>query len=99
MMPTKLWLVALLAPAAMACTHAQAKATAEMPPLEMPAPPPREVQPTGVEGPHPVPLATEPARNPPSRLRPPAPRPEPPKNAEPPKAEQPPAIEAPKPAD
>jgi outer membrane biosynthesis protein TonB len=100
MMRKKLWFLALLAPAAVACTHAQAKTTLEMPPLEMPAPPPRDVQPIEIEQPQPVPLVTEPARNPPSRLRPPAPRPEPPKTAEPPKPEQPPPpVEPPKAAE
>ena len=98
-MSKKLWFLVLMAPVAAACTHAQAKATPEMPPLEMPAPPPRDVQPTEVEAPQPVPLATEPAHSPPVRPRPsaPPPRPEPPK-AEPPKPEPPPA-EPPKPVD
>jgi outer membrane biosynthesis protein TonB len=61
--------------------RAQAKATPELPPLAMPAPPPRDVEPAEVEAPQPVPLATEPARNAPARPRPatPAARPEPPK--------------------
>jgi outer membrane biosynthesis protein TonB len=97
--PRALWLVVALAAIAAGCTHAQAKATLEMPPLEMPAPPPRDVQPIEVEAPPPLPLVPEPARNPPARLRPPAPaaRPEPPK-PEPPKSEPPPA-ESPKPAE
>ena len=79
------------------CTHAQAKATPDMPPLAMPAPPPRDVEPSDVEVPPPVPLVAEPAHNPPARPRPtPAPRTEP--RPEPPKPEQPPA-EAPKPAE
>ena len=47
MMFKRLWLLVwlLLLPVAAGCTHAQAKTTPEMPPLEMPAPPPREVQP------------------------------------------------------
>jgi hypothetical protein len=98
MMSKKLWMFVLMAPVAAACTHAQAKATIEMPPLEMPAPPPRDVQPTEIEAPPPATLVTEPARNPPARLRPPAPvRAEPPKT-EPPKPEPPP-VEPPKPAD
>jgi outer membrane biosynthesis protein TonB len=98
-MSKKLWVLVLMAPLAAACTHAQAKTTLEMAPLEMPVPPPRDVQPTEVEAPQPVPLVTEPARNPPERLRPPAPpaRQEAPK-AEPPKPEPPP-VEPPKPAD
>ena len=66
----------------------------------MPAPPPRDVEPTEVEAPPPVPLVTEPARNPPaappSARRRPEPSPGP--TAEPPKPEPPPA-EPPKPAD
>jgi len=80
------------------CTHAQAKATPDMPPLAMPAPPPRDVEPSDVEAPPPVPLVAEPAHSAPARPRPaPAPKSEPPK-AEPPKPE-PPAAEAPKPAE
>ena len=70
MMSKTVWFVVLLAPLAAACTHAQAKATPEMPPLEMPAPPPRDVQPNDVEAPPPVSLVTEPAHNPPARPRP-----------------------------
>lgn len=97
MMTPKLWLFVLMAPVAAACTHAQAKATPEMPPLEMPAPPPRDFQPAEVEAPQPVPLVIEPARNPPERLRPAAPaaKPDAPK-AEPPKVETPPPVEPPK---
>jgi hypothetical protein len=80
------------------CTHPQAKATPEMPPLEMPAPPPRDVQPNEVEAPPPVGLATEPAHNAPVRTRPsPQPRAEAPK-VEAPKPEAPP-VEPPKPVD
>ena len=66
----------------------------------MPAPPPRDVEPTEIEAPQPVPLAVEPARNTPARPRPApsTPRPEPPK-AEPPKPEPPAAVEPPRPAD
>jgi outer membrane biosynthesis protein TonB len=79
------------------CTHAQAKSTPDMPPLNMPAPPPRDVEPSDVEVPPPLPLVAEPAHNPPARPRPtPAPRTEP--KPEPPKPEQPPA-EPPKPAE
>src|SRR5262245_7228963 len=92
-------LVALLASG---CARAQAaKTTPDGPPLDVPAPPPRDVELTGTEvAPSPVPLPQEPARNAPpaTRARPPAPResrPEPPKPAEPPKVETPP--EAPKP--
>ena len=99
MMSKKLWFLVLMAPLAAACTHAQAKTAPEMPPLEMPAPPPRDVEPSDVEAPPPVPLVAEPARNAPARPRPSTPqaRPEPPK-AEPPKPEPPP-VEPPKPVD
>jgi len=98
-MVKKLWFLVLMAPVAAACSHAQAKTTPEMPPLEMPVPPPRDVQPTEVEAPPPVPLVTEPAHNPPARLRPTPPaRTEPRPAAEPPKPEPPP-TEPPKPAD
>ncbi|HET6959505.1 MAG TPA: hypothetical protein VFI56_23090 [Vicinamibacterales bacterium] len=101
-MSKKLWFFVLMAPVAAACTHAQAKTTPEMPPLEMPVPPPRDVQPTEVEAPPPLPLVSEPAHNPPARLRPPAPaRTEPARPAaEPPKPAEPAPVEPPaKPAD
>jgi len=81
------------------CHRAHAKTLPESPPLEVPAVPPREVEPIEVETPQPMPLPQEPARTPSPRLRPPAreqaPRTEPPKT-EPPKPEQPP-VETPKP--
>ncbi len=103
MMSKKLWLLFLIAPLAAGCTHAQAKTALELPPLEMPAPPPRDVQPTEVEAPPPLPLVTEPAHNPPERLRPAPPAKAEPAKTEPPKPEQAPveppkaAEEAPKP--
>ena len=67
-----------------------------MPALEMPAPPPRDVEPAEVEAPPPVPLATEPARNTPARPRSSTPpRPEAPR-ADPPKPDLPPVVEPPK---
>ena len=96
---TFLWLL-VLTPLAAGCTRAQAKTTPDMPALEMPMPPPRDVELIDPEAPPPVPLVAEPARNTPARPRPappPPPRPEPPK-AEPPKPEPPP-VEAPKPAE
>ncbi|MCU1383108.1 MAG: hypothetical protein JWL71_1805 [Acidobacteria bacterium] len=98
-----LWLLVLLAPVGAACTHAQAKTTPDMPGLAMPAPPPRDVEPTEVEPPAPVPLVIEPARNTSPRPRPATPpvRIEP-KAPEPPKTEPPPAppvVEPPKPAE
>jgi hypothetical protein len=81
------------------CTHAQAKTAPEMPALEMPPPPPRDVEPNGAEAPPPVPLVAEPARNSAARQRP-AP---PPPKAEPAKVEaakpDPPLPEPSKPAD
>ena len=73
------------------CTHAQAKATPDAPPLNMPEPPPREVEIVDAEVPAPVPLVEEPARHAPTRPRPAptraeSPRQEPPK-PEPPKPE------------
>jgi hypothetical protein len=97
MMAKRLWFLVAIAPLAAACTHAQAKTTPDMPTLEMPAPPPRDVEPAEVDTPPPATLVTEPARDTPVR-RPvtPPPRPEPPK-AEPPRSEAPP--EPPKPAE
>ena len=95
--------VALLAPLVTGCMHAQAKTTPDAP-LDMPAPPPREAEPTETEAPPPVPLVAEPARNT-ARPRPAAPREQPRVEApkpEPPKAEpksEPPAAEPPKPAE
>jgi len=80
------------------CAHAAAKSTPDMPGLEMPAPPPRDVEPAEVEPPPPVPLVTEPARNPSARTRPAPPRAEPPK-PEPAKPEPPPLVIEPKPAE
>ena len=51
------------------CVRAQAKVTPDQP-LEVPQPPPREVDVTDSEPPPPVPLVTEPARNAPARSRP-----------------------------
>ena len=48
------------------CTHTQAKTVPDAP-LEMPAPPPRSVEPVDVETPQPVPLPEEPARRAPPR--------------------------------
>jgi hypothetical protein len=81
------------------CARVHAKATPDMPALDVPAPPPREVETTEVEPPPPVGLVQEPARSVPPR--PPAPpvreqpRPDAPR-AEQPKPEQP-VAEPPKP--
>ena len=86
------------------CTHTQAKSTPDAP-LDMPAPPPRDVEPNDADVPAPVPLVSEPARSAPVRPRqtpPQQPRAEPPKT-EPPKPEPPKpdtaAPESPKPAE
>ena len=83
------FLVCIGAFLASGCTRAQAKTAPDMPALEMPAPPPRDVELPATEAPHPAPSAPEPARNAPVRPRP-----------VPPAAEQPrPAVESPKPAE
>jgi hypothetical protein len=77
------------------CAHPQAKTTPDAP-LDMPAPPPRDVGPNEVaDEPPPVSLVAEPARNAPARPRP-APREQP--RPEPPKPDPPPP-EVPKPAE
>jgi protein TonB len=85
------------------CTRAQAKITPDAP-LDVPAPPPRDVEPIESEPPPVVPLAQEPARNTPARPRPSPPREQPrqePARVEPPKPEAPttPPAEPPKPAE
>lgn len=77
-----------------ACAKAHAK-TAPDAPLDMPLPPPREVEPTEAEAPPPMPLVPEPARSLPPRPRPPAPREQP--RAEP-KADAKPEPPKPEPA-
>lgn len=86
-----------------ACTRTQAKVTPDAP-LEVPPPPPRDVEVVDSEPPPPATLVPEPARNAPSRTRQsttPAPRAEPtrpePPTAEPPPPEPPKPIEEPKP--
>jgi hypothetical protein len=81
------------------CARVHAKAIPDVPALDVPAPPPREVEATEVDPPPPVGLVQEPARSVPPRT-PPAPireqpRPDAPR-AEQPKPEQP-ASETPKP--
>jgi protein TonB len=85
------------------CTRAQAKITPDAP-LDVPPPPPRDVEPIESEPPPVVPLAQEPARNTPARPRPAPPREQPrqePARVEPPKPEAPttPPAEPPKPAE
>jgi hypothetical protein len=68
------------------CFGAQAKTVPEAPPLDMPAPPPRNVQVSEPDMPPPLSLPAEPARSVPSRVRP-VQRTETPKPIEPPKVE------------
>jgi hypothetical protein len=78
------------------CAHAQAKTTPDAP-LDMPAPPPRDVAPNEAEAPPPpVTLVPEPVRSAPARPRP-APREQP--RPEPPKPDAPPSLEPAKPAE
>jgi outer membrane biosynthesis protein TonB len=97
-----LFLLLLALTVANGCARAHAKTTPESPPLDMPASPAREVEPSDAEAPPPVPLPEEPARSAVPRARPTtpreqpraeAPKPEPPKTepapAEPPKPEEP----------
>lgn len=79
--------------AAGGCTRAQAKVVPEMPPLDVPAPPPRVVE---VVEPEPPPLPAEPQEQP-LRVPPPRPRVQTPvQRTEAPKPE-PPRVEAPPP--
>jgi len=78
------------------CVRAQAKVTPDQP-LDVPAPPPREVDVNDSEPPPPVPLVTEPARNAPSRSRPAQPQRTEPARPDPTKPDQPLPPEAPKP--
>jgi outer membrane biosynthesis protein TonB len=97
--------VLLLASSAAACTRAKAKTMPDAPPpLDVPAPPPRDVETNETEPPPLIPLPQEPARNAPPRTRTTQParptetRPEPPKpETTPPEAEAPKPEEAPKP--
>jgi hypothetical protein len=100
--------VALFALLASGCGAAKAaKTTPENPPLDMPAPPPRDIEPNDVTAPPPVPLPQEPARSAPPRPRPTppanqqpraeAPRTEPPKADVPVEPPRPPAEEMPRP--
>jgi len=86
------------------CARAHAKTAPDVPPLEVPAPPPRDIEPVDMDAPAPVPLPDEPARQAPLRPRPQpraeAPRPEPPKTdsrTEPPIEPIKPTEEAPRP--
>jgi hypothetical protein len=61
-------------PAVPACLHSAAKTAADLPPLAVPAPPPRVVEVVEVQTPAPIPLVEEPQRQP---IPPPPPRPTP----------------------
>jgi hypothetical protein len=84
------------------CTRAQAKVVPELPPLDVPAPPPRFVEAAEVEPPPPPPPPEDPAPPPPVPRRPvpavqqqrPEPKPEPPRVEVPPPAELKPAEES-----
>lgn len=78
------------------CVRAQAKVTPDQP-LEVPAPPPREVDVNDSEPPPPVPLVTEPARNAPPRSRSTQPPRTEPARPDATKPDQPLTPEAPKP--
>jgi hypothetical protein len=94
--------MALLSAAALGCARAQARTTPVLPPLEMPVPPPRTVEPTLVATPQAgPPLVDAPKPTPPGALlantppqRPEPARPEPPKPAAAPEAG---AVEAQRP--
>jgi type IV secretory pathway VirB10-like protein len=87
------------------CARPKAKTIADLPPLEMPVPPPRDVETSEIEPLPPVPLPAEPARNAPPRTRPApparesraadAPKPEPAKPEAPTESEPPPKTEEP----
>jgi outer membrane biosynthesis protein TonB len=100
-------LVLLSVLAATGCARAKAKTIPDAPPaLDMPAPPPRDVETTDTEPPPPIALPQEPARSAPPRPRPATPAPpraesprtEPPKpEAVPSEGDQPKPEEPPKP--
>jgi hypothetical protein len=82
-----------------ACARPVAKTAPDGPPLAMPAPPPRDVEPAGTEVPEPVPLPEEPAHRTPTRPRA-TQRDQPPKtDARPEPRPDPPIVEPPKPAE
>ena len=87
------FLLFCLASGSFACARAQAKVPPDGP-LEVPSPPPRDVEPIESEPPQVIPLAQEPARNAPARLRPAPPVREQPRT-EPPKPEPPPPVAPP----
>jgi hypothetical protein len=88
----------LLSGSAAACTHAQAKTQPELPPLEVPAPPPRVVQATETAPPPQIALPEGPRTDIRAQPKTPPTRTEAPRSPEPPRGDQPPA-EPPKVAD
>jgi len=94
-------LLVFTALSAAACAKAHAKTLPDTPPLDMPAAPPRDVEPLDTEAPQPVPLPQEPARTAPPRTRPAPARPDaakpPGAPAEAPKPDVQPPAETPKP--
>jgi hypothetical protein len=99
-----LTIVALAAVIASGCARAQAaRTTPDGPPLDMPAPPPRDIETVNTEAPPPPPPpAAPPPQEPPRTTTPARPRPTPPREparTEPPKVEpEPPKTPAPAPA-
>jgi len=84
-----------------ACARPAAKTAPDGPPLDMPAPPPRDVEPVDTEVPAPMPLPPEPAHQAPTTRQPrQTPRAEPPRtDAKPEPKPDPPIIELAKPAE
>jgi hypothetical protein len=82
--------IALLTGSAAGCTHAQAKMQPELPPLDVPAPPPRVVEATEPVRPPQIALPEGPPTNVRTQPQPP-PRADVPRSTEPPKSDQPPA--------
>jgi len=96
------WCILALTLLSGACAKAHATTPTANPPLDVPAAPPRDVEPLDAEAPAPMPLPQEPARNAPPRTRQPPARTEAPRPAagaatEPPKPEATPPTEPPKP--
>src|SRR5262245_54148838 len=86
--------------AAAGCVRAKAKTVPAAPvALEVPTPPPRDVEPAEQEPPPIIPLPQEPAHNAPARSRPstPQPRPQEQQRSEPPRPEPAPEAETPRP--
>jgi hypothetical protein len=83
-----------------ACARPVAKTAPDGPPLDMPAPPPRDVEPTDTEVPAPIPLPEEPAHRAPATRQRPTQRAEPPRtDAKPEPRPDPPVSEPVKPVE